>query len=56
MSFTFKKSFKDVCFCKFLSQAMCIIYACKLKMHFNKCLSCCEELLYLINILLNFEV
>ena len=56
MSSAFKESFEDVHFCKLLSQMICIMCTCRLKMHFNKCLSCYKELLYLTNILLNFKV
>ena len=56
MSFTFKEFFKDVCFCELLNQVIYIMCMYKLKMHFNKCLSFYEELLYLTNILLNFRI
>ena len=56
MSLAFKNFFKDMYFCKLLSQVVYTVYVCKSKMCFNKCLSYHEELLYLINVLLNFEV
>ena len=56
MSLTFKESLENVYFYELLSQAMCTMCTYKLKIYFNKCLNCYKELLYLINILLNFKV
>ena len=56
MSFTFKEFFENVCFYKLLNQAMYTMYTCELKICSDKCLSCHEKLLYLINILLNSEI
>jgi len=56
MSLASKELFEDVRFCELSSQAMCAMCACESKMRFDKCSNCREELLYLTNVLLDFEV